>query len=96
MSEQLYNSGSVVVSMAFSKYINDVVFHLKGPKHVVNGQNKITTKISVVTASIFERYKYSITQQDVPHKDRIIKSRRMRWPGHVARMVVEKKPLLGG
>jgi hypothetical protein len=30
MSEQLQNNGSVVVSMAFSKYVSDVVvFHLK-------------------------------------------------------------------
>jgi hypothetical protein len=35
----------------------------------MNGQNKITTKISVAIAGIFERYTYNITQQDAPHKD---------------------------
>jgi hypothetical protein len=32
---------------------------------------KITTKISVAIAGIFERYMYNITQQDALHKDKI-------------------------
>jgi hypothetical protein len=36
----------------------------------VNGQNEITTKISVVIAGIFERYTYNVTQQDAPHNDK--------------------------
>jgi hypothetical protein len=35
----------------------------------VNGQSKITTKLSVAIAGIFERYTYNIEQQDAPHKD---------------------------
>jgi hypothetical protein len=38
----------------------------------VNRQNKITTKISVAIAGIYERYTCNITQQDAPRKDRIL------------------------
>jgi hypothetical protein len=34
----------------------------------VNGQNKVTTIISVAIAGIFEGYTYNITQQDAHHK----------------------------
>jgi hypothetical protein len=42
----------------------------------VNRQKKITTKISVAIAGIFERYTYNIAQQDASHKD---KSKKFIW-----------------
>jgi hypothetical protein len=38
----------------------------------MNGQNEMTTKISVAIAGILERYTYNIMKQDAPHKDKII------------------------
>jgi hypothetical protein len=36
----------------------------------VNGQNKVTTKIPIAIAGIFEMYTYNITQQDAHYKDK--------------------------